>query len=955
MNLRNHTHITECPIGDSFIIEVEADTGYYLSHLYVNGEEHVSDVLNGTYEIENVQNDTNVEIEFEAIPPTTYTLFVKATGSGAASYDGTYIRNTTKTFTINEGSSATISFTPDNGFRIKSVKKDGTNVTSSVLNNQYTVSNIQGNTTVEVEFEAIPPTTYTLTVKATGNGSASYNSISLRNTTKSFTINKGSSATISFTPDNGYRIKNVKKDGANVTSNVTNNKYTVSNIQANATVEVEFEAIPPTTYTLTVKATGNGSASYNSISLRNTTKSFTINKGSSATISFTPDNGYRIKNVKKDGANVTSNVTNNKYTVSNIQANATVEVEFEAIPPTTYTLTVKATGNGSASYNSTTIRNTTKTFTVNQGSSATISFIPDDGYRIKSVKNNGVNVTSYVTNDKYTVNNIQDNATVDVEFEEIPITTYTLTIKTTGKGSASYNSTSIRNNTAEFIVTEGTSRTIYIRPDFGNKIKCVKNNEVNVTSVIINNQYTVNDIQGDTFIEVEFEAITHTLSIRATGNGVATYDGTAIRNATNTFVVNEGTTATISFSADEDHRIKSVKRDGTDATAAVANNQLVVGDIRSDILVEVEFDARPTTYSYETVNYVVQSFADMTVLVAHGDYGKVLEVPATIPFDGDTWRVNGLEKDALTRSTALAAVIWHPAAAFAATVSNPNLLLYVEEAAYAPANINNVVVKGMADNIVLTDAASGNDFFCPQEFTAKRISYSHRYSMETGMDEARGWETIALPFDVQHIVHVSKGEIVPFAQRSGGDSRRPFWLMAFTDKGWTAAGGINANIPYIISMPNHPDYYDGYLLSGTVSFESENVAVKASDNLKPIYQGDKTFVPTFGEIGMGDGAFALNVSNDLEQNTSGVTEGSRFVLNMRRVHPFEAYMKSSSTRSPWIGIDEDMDDMNRQTDDRVGVFTLGGQLLRRGADEADALRSLRTGVYIVNRKKVIVR
>ena len=179
--------------------------------------------------------------------------------------------------------------------------------------------------------------------------------------------------------------------------------------------------------------------------------------------------------------------------------------------------------------------------------------------------------------------------------------------------------------------------------------------------------------------------------------------------------------------------------------------------------------------------------------------------------------------------------------------------------------------------------------------------------------------------------------------------------MAFTEKGWTAADGIKANTPYIISMPNHPDYYDDFLLNGVVTFESENVAVKASDIMKPSQQGDKIFVPNFGEMGMGEGAFALNVSNDLEQNTSGMAEGSHFVLNMRRVHPFEAYMKSSSTRSPWIDIDEDMDDTNRQADDRVGVFTLGGQLLKRGADEADALRSLRSGVFIVTRKKVILK
>ena len=92
-----------------------------------------------------------------------------------------------------------------------------------------------------------------------------------------------------------------------------------------------------------------------------------MNEGTSATISFTPDNGYRIKSVRLNNADVTSSVTNNSYTISNISANTTLEVEFEAIPPTAYTLSIKATGNGSASYDGTTIRSKTSTFTVNEG------------------------------------------------------------------------------------------------------------------------------------------------------------------------------------------------------------------------------------------------------------------------------------------------------------------------------------------------------------------------------------------------------------------------------------------------------------------------------------------------------------------------------------------------------------------------------------------------------------
>ena len=86
-----------------------------------------------------------------------------------------------------------------------------------------------------------------------------------------------------------------------------------------------------------------------------------MNEGTSATITFTPDNGYRIASVKVNDIDVTSSVSDNWYTISNITANTTLSVVFEAIPPTMRTLTITASGNGDVQYGSTTVRNQTST------------------------------------------------------------------------------------------------------------------------------------------------------------------------------------------------------------------------------------------------------------------------------------------------------------------------------------------------------------------------------------------------------------------------------------------------------------------------------------------------------------------------------------------------------------------------------------------------------------------
>ena len=49
-----------------------------------------------------------------------------------------------------------------------------------------------------------------------------------------------------------------------------------------------------------------------------------------------------------------------------------------------------------------------------------------------------------------------------------------------------------------------------------------------------------------------------------------------------------------------------------------------------------------------------------------------------------------------------------------AQIQNPNLLVYVNNASLAPQGVQNVVVNGVAQEIVLTDVESGNNnFFVP--------------------------------------------------------------------------------------------------------------------------------------------------------------------------------------------------------------------------------------------------
>ena len=937
--------------GTNAIVSFSADDGNRLKSVKLGNIDITSSVVNNQYTISNIQANTSLEVIFEAIP--TYTLNILATGNGKVSYDGTNIRNQSQNFTVKEGGSAILTFTPDAGYRVANVKKDNTDVTGQISNGKLTINNITSNTSVEVTFEAIPPTTYTLTIKSTGNGAATYEGTSVRGKSSQFTITEGSYATVTFTPDTDNRIKSVKVNSEDVTSSVTDGKYTISSIKENTNVEVVFEAIP--TYSLNILATGNGKVGYDGTNIRNQSQSFTIKEGGSAVLTFTPDAGYRVANVKKDNTDVTGQISDGKLTINNITSNTSVEVTFEAIPPTTYTLTIKSTGNGTATYDGTSVRDKSSQFTVTEGTYATVTFTPDTDNRIKSVKVNSEDVTSSISDGKYTISSIKENTNVEVVFEAIP--TYSLNILATGNGKVGYDGTNIRNQSQSFTIKEGGSAVLTFTPDAGYRVANVKKDNTDVTGQISDGKLTINNITSNTSVEVTFEAIpptTYTLTIKSTGNGTATYDGTTVRGKSSQFTITEGTYATVTFTPDTGYRIKDVKVNNADVTSSVVDNQYTINKISADTSLEVEFTEDFKEITSADVNYKVVSYEQQTINLESGDYGLTLTVPATVTAYDRVWNVVGVEADAL--NTNLAAIIWNPEVEFNGVVSNPNLLLYVKNRQYAPSTIKNVVVNGEAEEITLVDAQSGNNFYCPQAFTAKKVSYEHHYGMTTGYNTCQGWETIVLPFDVATILNATAQEIVPYAIWDESSSLRTFWLYNLTASGWQAANSIKANTPYIISMPNNENYDASYNITGNIQFIGNNVQIKASDNLSAVQSGNKSFVPNYQYQETSSSIYALNVNNQWNTNTSPEAEGSTFVRSLRAVRPFEAYLTvEGGTSAPnYIpvfgdgmptGIDAKL--INSEGVNSEKWYSLDGRKLQG--------KPTTKGLYIVNGRKVVVK
>ena len=310
------------------------------------------------------------------------------------------------------------------------------------------------------------------------------------------------------------------------------------------------------------------------------------------------------------------------------------------------------------------------------------------------------------------------------------------------------------------------------------------------------------------------------------------------------------------------------------------------------------------------------------------------------------------------------AVVWNSTATLTNSdlqdLDNPNMLVYVPSVSQAPVNRDNVIIGNdntgyTAKNIVLTDVESGNqNFYCPKAFVAEMITYAHDYLQQTEVGVSRGWETIALPFTVQTIMHEKQGVIAPFGNDA---SNKHFWLRQLMMQGLTRATVIEANMPYLIAMPNSDAYAAEFNLNGRVTFSSQNVEVPQTQmNVMEAHDANDNmmmFVPCFQAQPQGQEIYALNVGEQRDNHP----EGSVFEANYREVRPFEAFTVHNGNGpaprfvliSEMMGGATEVEDVRSKMSDGRGDnwYDMNGRKLQK--------EPTRKGVYLNKGRKVVVQ
>ncbi|MBS1742523.1 MAG: fibronectin type III domain-containing protein, partial [Bacteroidetes bacterium] len=198
--------------------------------------------------------------------------------------------------TINCGTNQTYTITPDACYSVADVVVDGI---SQGATTSYTFTNTtSGAHTIAASFVL---NTYNISVSAGTGGSIS---------PASGAVNCGDNATYTITPDACYSIADVVVDGVSQGALTT---YTFNNVQAIHSISATFTI---NTHTITVTAGSNGSISPSTGS---------VNCGSNATYTITPDACYSVADVIVDGVSQGALTT---YTFSNVTAPHSISATF---------------------------------------------------------------------------------------------------------------------------------------------------------------------------------------------------------------------------------------------------------------------------------------------------------------------------------------------------------------------------------------------------------------------------------------------------------------------------------------------------------------------------------------------------------------------------------------------------------------------------------------------------
>ena len=661
--------------GTSVTFTLTLADGYRFVDMRINGNEVPP---SETFVVGDITADMSIELWLMKtdVDPGMYVIHAEHNGHGSV---------TPSDCEVAAGGSVTLTVSPNDGYMVSSVLVNYSEVELS--DGKLVLSDIDGNKVVSVTFEEIEYTE-TVTVSVGDNGTVSPSG--------SVVVERGEDLELTITPDDGYRIASVILDGTDVTSEVKDSVFILSNVVSGHSVRVEFEVI---TYTVTVTAGENGSAD---------PTTSVVEYGKSLKIVFIPEPGYRTSYLTINGGDRIVPDDRTNYVIDDIIEDKAVEVFFERDDSAYASVSVAIVGHGTVNDNSDSFKDE-----VLKGNSYTITSVPSEGYRLSKVLVDNVEVPT--SGGVYVLNNIARDTAVEVVFE---ILMFTVTVNVGEHGSCDQQTQAVE---------YGSDLTFTFTPDSRYAVHSVTVDGVPVE--IVDGTYVLRDIRADHVVAVTFWKVEFDIEISAGENGSANPSG--IQR------VQENESLTVVFTPSEGYTYDSVLVDGEEGT--LTNGTYVFSNVLADHEISVTFKRIVITVSIDpTEGGSVEASSEAPYY--YGD-------PLTLTFTPDVWyglksvTVNGVDVtaqltdskyvfSALTEDQAVSAVFEKYTVVDRIEVEGPSKTVYASSE-------NTLDTSGLTVTAYYTDGSSRvvTDYeLSPTDLTGKSgivtvtVRYSESYS-----------------------------------------------------------------------------------------------------------------------------------------------------------------------------------------------------------------------------------
>lgn len=420
-------------IGTKVTVKAEAKTGYKLESIKANGVT----VYNNMF---TLYADTEVVATFVKEQPVVKNHYVHAYSIGQGQFT---ITGAADLKSVPDGTELTVNATPAEGYELR-----GIFVNSKEINGNKFVVNAYTTVRVEFSLKSTPaPKTASITTKVVGEGTLSLVGIANPNAVKI-----GSEVTVKAEAKEGYILESIKANGVTVYNNqftLNENTEVVATFVKNAAPEVPTHRV------------FSYCEGYGEVEIQGASDLKAVPEGTQLTVIATPAAGYVLKQIIVNFEPITGNTfIVEGYTI--------VKAVFEEIETVTNAkITSKVVGEGTVTFPG--------VADVNQvpvGTKVNVSVQPAVGYKLESIKANGV----VVVNNSFVVEG-------DTEVEAVfvrNVKTHKVTVAQSNYGSIRI----IGLTEAELeSVESGRELMVMVTPETGYSLRSLYAGTANITTV----------------------------------------------------------------------------------------------------------------------------------------------------------------------------------------------------------------------------------------------------------------------------------------------------------------------------------------------------------------------------------------------------------------------------------------------------------------------------------------